>query len=59
MDTRMIQYKNGMPFYPVTFPMNEADYMINNTMNANFFFINKNFPEMNNLIINCGNYIKH
>lgn len=28
MDARTIQYKNGMPYYPVTFPVNEADGLL-------------------------------
>lgn len=28
MDTSRIQYRQGMPFYPVTFPMNEADGLV-------------------------------
>ncbi len=28
MDTRIIKYKEGMPFYPVTFPVNEADGLL-------------------------------
>ena len=28
MDERRIRYKQGMPFYPVTFPVNEADGLL-------------------------------
>lgn len=28
MDTSKIQYRQGIPFYPVTFPMNEADGLV-------------------------------
>lgn len=28
MDTRKIRYKDGMPYYPVTFPVNEADGLV-------------------------------
>ena len=28
MDTGIIEYKDGMPFYPVTFPVNEADGLV-------------------------------
>ena len=28
MDTRCIEYRKGMPFYPVTFPVNKADGLL-------------------------------
>ena len=28
MDTRRIEYRDGMPFYPVTNPVNQADGLV-------------------------------
>ena len=57
MDERRIRYKQGMPFYPVTFPVNEADGLLmedlqlqqlvdfikNNNVNSSYICSMKNY----------------
>lgn len=57
MDTGIIKYKEGMPFYPVTFPANEADGLViedlelqqlvdflkNNNVNSSYICSMKNY----------------